>query len=733
MIATLPLLLLLAQSPGEPQLESRAQALSPDEKLLAFAVSDGSIHVVELPAGKERWRVAEHPHSSEAEASNGYGDAVAWSPDSSQIATLTANGNLSVLRATDGEPVHGVSGTHVLAQFYLGPPSSWDTVHFLGGGKRLLVVGPCAELIDAGSGAVIHEYQWQVSTCAVSRDSLHFALGDTNGVFAVYSGETGALEAGPVWLPGTINALAFDAGAERLAVGAGDCKVRVFKLPIEASPLELSHQDQAWFWGEGVGSVEFARDGKTLLSSTTGNWEVRCWDLERAGLRWSYDYGGGNEGSMPAGFAKDASIAILSAYGYVIDSKSGKLLRTLQDRFAGSDFRIAGDFAWSSAAGKITLVDPSAGKLVCEIPLKPAPPPPPLKSTKQSLSSDQRLFAFAVSDGTVHIVTLPEGKPSIVVSGFPREAEGLAFSPDGTLLACLAANGEIRIIACADGKLVSEFAGSPVSYPSWVTSRTIEFVDEGTKLFLAGGVSGARLIERDGGRVVHEFSLGPRGGTNEGTQITASAVSPDMHHLALGDSGGRFAVYSAKTGALEVGPFHGPPWVRSLEFDRRSERLAVGSDSCRASVIPLWAGGDSLVLSHEDQDLGGDLAIGSVHFSPDGRTLLASSFTWWEVRLWDLEHSTEIWRHDYGGGIELSMDARFANDPRLVIGSPAGTVFDAGTGELLHTLGQKFGGEVFAGTYRMAGDYAWVCRSGAIKIIEPREARLVCELPLAAK
>jgi WD40 repeat protein len=365
----LPLLFLLAlaQQQGASALDSNAQALSPDEKLFAYAVSDGSLRVAELPAGKELWRASIGSSAAGGRVWDHWGGGLAFSADGQRLASLTIDGRLSVLQAADGTPVPGFALSRISTRDWR--PRPWRTVSFLGGGERLLVVGPSAQLLDSATGAVLQEYPWSITASAVSLNGRHFALGDDNGVLAVYSGINGALEGKRLWLPRAIWALDFDANAKRLAVGAGDFNARVFDLPISAPPRVFSHWDTADRLDDGIGGVSFGADGESLLSSSMGVWEVRCWDLRRESLRWVYDFGGGNEGGMPASFTKDQSCVLLSKGGLVLDALTGKIVRDLGKGIGYREYSAGDDYAWTCSGGKITILEPRTGRLTCEIQL----------------------------------------------------------------------------------------------------------------------------------------------------------------------------------------------------------------------------------------------------------------------------------------------------------------------------------------------------------------------------
>jgi WD40 repeat protein len=710
----LPLLaLILGSLQATPPLESRAQALSADERLFAYAVTDGTVRIATLPAGKVRVLVSGFSQAVEG---------LAFSPDGSRLASVAQDGSIQIISSADG-------GLEVSCAVAPTLPVRWcsATVHFVDNGSKLLVAGGrlFARLLDASDGHLVRELQLDprssTSAVSVSADSRHFTLADSGGRFAVFDANSGAITFGP--RQGLrVQSLALDGDAGQLAVGTIDCNALVYSLGSQAEPTVLSHCTEDLV-EPGIRDVSFSSDGKQLLTTTSGARVVRLWKLATRTIEWSYDYGVEGGVELTARFVPASDRVLASVLGAVLDRANGRARAYL----GFGEFQSAGSYAWRILEGDLVLYDAKKNLAVCWLPIRPRPPAPPIRSIAQALSSDGKLFAYAVTDGSVHIVKLPDGKARAIAGGLPVDLDGLAFSPDDRELATVAHDGSVRILACADGKLLGSYASDHERLSDEWRLRSIEYVDDGTKLLLAGEAPKARLIEREDGARVRELTLGARRDVDDdGPTISASAVSLDRKHFALGDRAGRYAVLSARSGAIEFGPREGPKWVHSVDFDPAVEHLAIGAGDCTARVVSLWKKAASLELSHCDQDWSGDLAIGFVRFGPDGKTLLSTSFDFWEVRLWDLEHKRLVWQYDFSGGNPAPIAAYLTPDRTRVLVSPDGTLLDAKSGKALHQLCVPTDYR----WYQSADGYAWTQSSSAIQLVDPGTGKTVCELPL---
>lgn len=187
-----------------------------------------------------------------------------------------------------------------------------------------------------------------------------------------------------------------------------------------------------------------------------------------------------------------------------------------------------------------------------------------------------KLLASASNDGTVRLWDLTRHQHPSRVLDVPAPVTGLAFSPDGRLLATGLQDGTALLWRLADGR-------------------------------------------RDGP------VLDLRAQT-----VAAVAFSPDGRLLAVGGDNGTVRLWRVTERRQDGAPLLRYPFasVAALAFSPDSRTLATGDSNGNAR---LW---DVATHRQTGQALGGSLNIGGLAFSPDGRTLAAAG---WDhsVRLWD--------------------------------------------------------------------------------------------------
>src|SRR5262249_4925060 len=128
---------------------------------------------------------------------------------------------------------------------------------------------------------------------------------------------------------------------------------------------------------------------------------------------------------------------------------------------------------------------------------------------------------------------------------------GVAFSPDGTLLATTSADGGVSVLAVGPGGALTAGPGSPFAIGinaggegAGATPRLLMFSPDGTLLATSSGYKGVSVLAVRAGGALRPFAGSPFG---KGTDTTSVAFSPNGKLLASGNiRPGSVSVYSVR-------------------------------------------------------------------------------------------------------------------------------------------------------------------------------------------
>ncbi|MCX4905320.1 helix-turn-helix domain-containing protein [Streptomyces sp. NBC_00878] len=428
-----------------------------------------------------------------------------------------------------------------------------------------------------------------VSAFAFGRDGL-VAIGTREGVVRLWD------RTGPVPRPlGTVRlgaghavwGLAF-AGDGRGLVVADTIETRLWRVSDDGRTARA----EAVLWADGRGrDARVSPDGRTLaLACADGG--LRLWDLTDPAAPGGPVVVGtvGEDGHGDA-----ASHALYS----VSFSRDGSRLAA-----GAADGRTT---VWARAEGRLayreTATVPFRGVGVSEA----------------ALSPDGRRLAIGLSNREVWLCALdPDGRCAKPVRAERAVgyAAGMAFSPDGSLLAIAGDSGGVQLREAAGGLVLA-------TLPHPTPLQSLAWTPEGRSLFVGGASGGVASVW-----LSLPLLLGHAG------QVYAVALDDRHARAATASLDGTAALWDVRDPARprRLGTLPHPAGVSAVAFDPSGTRLATGSWD---GTVSLWnvtrpAHPDRLDHRRRHQSQVNDVA-----FSPDGNGLASGARETGAV-LWDV-------------------------------------------------------------------------------------------------
>jgi WD40 repeat protein len=199
-------------------------------------------------------------------------------------------------------------------------------------------------------------------------------------------------------------------------------------------------------------------------------------------------------------------------------------------------------------------------------------------------------------------------------------AAGLAYSPDGTLLAVANMDSSPALMwRLSDGALVKTFDGMPTNYD-------VAFSPDGKTLALVGGAQGsnasAKIFDVATGDLIRTLP------TNSGFYTDTVAFSPDGTYIATSGYMGAIDLWRASDGSLVVSiPY--PTSVHNVHFSPSGTLLIAGGVDQRATIYNVPSGTLAMTLNGIADEMA------DATFSPDGTQIATTSSDGNGVKVWD--------------------------------------------------------------------------------------------------
>jgi WD40 repeat protein len=624
-----------------------AVAFSPNGKLIVSAGGtqpDGSVRVWDAATGTEKWKYNVNEQSA---------GSVSFSPDGNQVLAVI-DGIVVALDAGTGRRLRLFDGTGparfsgdgsvVLTKSNTQNPQLWNA--HTGVELRTL---PEMTYLGASAFSTIGPF---AAFSSNNRNDLSITLWDTvkGKKIATFEGHTGA-----------VYSLVFSPDGRFLASGSRDKTIRLWRLPNEATDGSVKFETVAkspkalpksplgevrTFNGAGT-NPGVSADGKFVVTTYGGF--VKVWNIETGGLAFK-------------SLAHNATHAAISVDSNYVVSAGGTSL-----------------YVWEMATGRELqrITAPGTAILGLSYP-----------------AGNRRLLA------TVRLDRSPDSTVAVLFD-LETSRELQRFPSEGTV-------GILQAEITPDGNFVAaiDLSGKSAQVFEVATDRalhTLSLVEEDAKTGLVGtGVrigfspDSSQLVISGADRITRlwEIQTGKQlGALTMPSSVYGLDLSPDGSHLLT--CGGEVRLYDAAGNRFSKLFGENAKTVRRIKFVPGGEyAVSTGSDyALRVWRIPdvHWPTSEE-ALSGETLDFTtaeGEVKSFQAHsrdvrrlvFSPDGKTLVSTSGSDANARLWEVASGSEkqaFQTEQYGGGgIAFSQ-----NGESLITGQSTGSIIDwnIGTG-----------------------------------------------------
>jgi WD40 repeat protein len=267
----------------------------------------------------------------------------------------------------------------------------------------------------------------------------------------------------------------------------------------------------------------------------------------------------------------------------------------------------------------------------------------------------QRLFASDGKGGNVQIWDWKSGKRLVGPISMPSEPRGLAFRPDGSMVAVVCANYYVVLVDPRTGTVMRRLDPGLRTYPNnanqWQSNGEARFSPDGRFLITWEMTPHVHVWDPDSGKLLHTLAHTERVG-----RVAFTPTAPEL--LATIGWGSDARVWDMSTGKLVAALKH-PQWVADLEFSPDGKELLTAAAD---GLLRVW---DWRSRTLRDGWPFHSAGFG-IHFTADRRWLVAMSDERLETIDWPSKTlASPRWKTPLIRNVALQIPA---GDRRAIVG-----------------------------------------------------------------
>jgi len=303
-----------------------------------------------------------------------------------------------------------------------------------------------------------------------------------------------------------------------------------------------------------------------------------------------------------------------------------------------------------------------------------------------AFSPDGQLLATASADNSIRLWDIRSNRELRTLVGHVTGVKGVAFSPDGRLLASGSIDGTIKLWDVSTGEELRSTSGNG-------SITALSFSSDGRSLAIGNVERTIRLFDAANGDLLHTL-------TGHSATITTLAFSPDNKTLASGSADKTISVWDVRTGTNSRTLSHSGK-ISAIVFSNNNKVAASASID---GTIKIWQPG----AWREQRSIKGPEGVLALAFSSDLTSVVAATADNMITR-WSVLTGREGIRVAAPGGSNVLQAISMAFSPdarRLAVSTGDKTVQirNAETGQELGTLSTHSYG-VYAATFSRDGKW----------------------------